>query len=124
MLIHRIGSLFIIKYTIVDNSLIGREISLNEYFDRIVTLDDVKMPKPDPEVYQQLINFYAVPPEKVLVFEDSLLGTTAAKTTGTTVIAIEDAHNTEILTKSEICRLQYYGMERTSILAQKLCFVV
>lgn len=82
------------------------------------------MPKPDPEVYQQLINFYAVPPEKVLVFEDSLLGITAAKTTGTTVIAIEDAHNTEILTKSEICRLQYYGMERTSILAQKLCFVV
>lgn len=32
------------------------------------------MPKPDPEVYQQLISFYAVPPEKVLVFEDILLG--------------------------------------------------
>ena len=76
-----------------NNSLIGREINLNEYFDRIVTLDDVKMPKPDPEVYQQLINFFAVPPEKVLVFEDSLLGITAAKTAGTTVIAIEDAHN-------------------------------
>ena len=51
------------------------------------------MPKPDPEIYQQLINFYAVPPEKVLVFEDSLLGITAAKTAGTTVIAIEDGHN-------------------------------
>ena len=76
-----------------NNSLIGREINLNEYFDRIVTLDDVKMPKPDPEIYQQLINFYAVPPEKVLVFEDSLLGITAAKTAGTTVIAIEDEHN-------------------------------
>ena len=76
-----------------NDSLIGREINLNEYFDRIVTLDDVKMPKPDPEVYQQLINFFAVPPEKVLVFEDSLLGITAAKTAGTTVIAIEDAHN-------------------------------
>ena len=80
-----------------NDSLIGREINLNEYFNRIVTLDDVKMPKPDPEIYQQLINFYAVPPEKVLVFEDSLLGITAAKTAGTTVIAIEDEHNTRDL---------------------------
>ena len=33
----------------------------------------------------------------MLVFEDSLLGVTAAKTDGTTVIAIEDAHNTRDL---------------------------
>ena len=76
-----------------NNSSIGREINLNDYFDRIVTFDDVKKPKPDPEVYQQIIDFYAVPPEKVLVFEDSLLGITAAKTTGATVVAIEDVHN-------------------------------
>lgn len=80
-----------------NNSLIGREINLNEYFDRIVTLDDVRMPKPDPEVYQKLIDFYAVPTEKVLVFEDSLLGITAAKATGATVVAIEDTHNRQDL---------------------------
>ena len=55
------------------------------------------MPKPDPEVYQKLIDFYAVPTEKVLVFEDSLLGITAAKATGAAVVAIEDTHNRQDL---------------------------
>ena len=83
-------------------SKIGQKINLNNYFDTIITLDDVKEPKPDPESFSKIINLYQVTPESVLIFEDSLSGVLAGKGVGATVIAIEDIYNSK--NKKEIIK--------------------
>lgn len=61
-----------------------------QFFDKVVTLDEVARPKPHPETFQKVIEHFAVSPDKVLIFEDSLSGVTAAKEAGCTVVAIYD----------------------------------
>lgn len=80
-------------------STIGKQIDLNKYFDAVITFDDVKKPKPDPESFQKVINKYGTDPKKVLIFEDSLSGVLAGKAAGATVIVIEDIHNEKNKTK-------------------------
>lgn len=74
-------------------SVIGKQINLNQYFNTVITFDDVKKPKPDPESFQKVIDKYGTNPGQVLIFEDSLSGVLAGKAAGATVIAIEDIHN-------------------------------
>lgn len=62
------------------------------YFQAIATGDDVKHNKPAPDVYLFAASQLGVPPERCLVFEDSLPGLTAAKAAGMTVIAIPGPH--------------------------------
>ena len=57
-------------------------------FDTVITFDDVTKPKPDPEGYIKAAKNLGVGAEEVLVFEDSLVGVTAAKNSGARVIAI------------------------------------
>lgn len=76
-----------------EKSRIGRQLNLNDYFDAIITIEDVEKPKPNPESFLKLIERYDVAPETVLVFEDSYSGVSAGKAIGATVIAIEDVHN-------------------------------
>lgn len=82
-----------INFFSTKKSKIGRQINLNDFFDTIVTIDDVEKPKPHPEMLLKIINSYRVTPDSVLVFEDSLSGVLAAKAAGATVVVIEDAHN-------------------------------
>ncbi len=82
-----------INFFSTKESKIGQQINLNEYFDTIITSDDVTNPKPDPESFIKIIDLYETDPESVLIFEDSLAGILAGKSTGATVIAIkEDYH--------------------------------
>ena len=74
-------------------SKIGQQINLNDYFDTIITFDDVKNPKPHPESFLRIISLYKVTPSSVLIFEDSISGVLAAKAAGAVVVAIDDIHN-------------------------------
>lgn len=84
-----------IDFLSTKKSKIGQQINLNDYFDAIITFDDVEKPKPDPEPFLKIINLYKVSSESVLIFEDSLSGVLAGKATGATVVAIEDVHNSK-----------------------------
>lgn len=47
---------------------------LTEIFNIIITRDDIKKPKPDPEGYLKAMNFLKVSPQETIIFEDSSTG--------------------------------------------------
>jgi sugar-phosphatase len=59
-----------------------------ECFDVLVTADDVRRGKPDPEGYLAACAALGVRPERVLVFEDSAIGVSAAKRAGTYCVGV------------------------------------
>lgn len=65
-----------------------------DYFDAVVDGNDVSNAKPDPEVFLQGAKKVQFPPEKCIVFEDSVAGIQAANIAGMTSVGIG---NQEIL---------------------------
>lgn len=61
---------------------------IKKYFDEIITVDDVKHGKPDPEIYLLAAKRLNVPVEECVVFEDAAHGVDAAKAAGMRVIGI------------------------------------
>ncbi len=59
-------------------------------FDHIITLEDVKYPKPDPQPYRMMMRQLGYNPENCLVIEDSLVGVTAALSAGANVIMLNE----------------------------------
>lgn len=47
-------------------------------FTHIITIDDVKYPKPDPQPYRMMIRHLGYTPQQCIVIEDSISGVTAA----------------------------------------------
>ncbi len=62
---------------------------LNNLFDFIITGDDVKNNKPDPECYLKAIEKCGTEIKNVIIFEDSKPGIEAARKTGSTVFIID-----------------------------------
>lgn len=75
-----------------ENKDIIQKADLKEYFTVILTKDDVKKRKPDPEVHQKIMQRLKVKPEECLVIEDALMGVEAAKNAGIQVAVIEDQY--------------------------------
>lgn len=61
-----------------------------EAFTHVVTLDDVRAPKPDPEPYLLAATLFGVSPSRCLVFEDSETGAEAANRAGCVVVQVPD----------------------------------
>ena len=79
-----------------DRSQTGRLLKPAEYFDLIITRDDVKQTKPNPEPYQIAINHFNMIEslDKILVIEDSMIGAIAAYLAGIKNIGIiQDNHS-------------------------------
>lgn len=53
-----------------------------EYFDLLITQEDVINEKPDPEGYMKALHFYNIKKENTVIFEDSDVGILAAKESG------------------------------------------
>jgi sugar-phosphatase len=68
------------------------EIGVRGYFDVVVTADDVRWGKPNPEVYLRAAEGLGLPPRRCLVFEDSIVGIHAARNAGMRVIGVATAH--------------------------------
>ena len=92
-----------------EDSIIGCKLNLNDFFDMIITSEDVKNQKPNPEIFSRTINHFGVNPKFVLIFEDSLAGVLAGKNAGATVVAIEDDHN--LKNKNKIIELADFYLE-------------
>jgi HAD superfamily hydrolase (TIGR01509 family) len=58
------------------------------YFDVIITADDVRRPKPDPEPFLRAAEVLGVAPSRCIVVENAPFGVTAARAAGCRVIAI------------------------------------
>lgn len=55
---------------------------INDYFDLILSNQDVDEPKPSPAIYKKAMSMLSVKPEETLILEDSSIGITAAKLSG------------------------------------------
>jgi len=71
---------------VVDTIFPAKKIS--DYFDVVVTADDVCKPKPDPEVFLVAAAKLGVKKEDCVVVEDSVFGVRAAKIAGMWCIAV------------------------------------
>ena len=60
-----------------------------DLFDLILTSEDVKKPKPDPEGFLLAMSKYKVEPKDCIIFEDSNIGIEAARKTNSSVFKIE-----------------------------------
>lgn len=63
---------------------------LKEVFDFIICGDDVKNPKPNPEIYKKTLARFKIAPVNALVFEDSLIGCSSAAKARIKMICVWD----------------------------------
>lgn len=66
------------------------KVGIKKYFDFISSADDVEKGKPDPAVYLFAAKNLGVSPHECIVFEDSVIGMTAAKRAEMTVVVVPD----------------------------------
>jgi len=69
------------------------KLNLYEYFDLILTKEDVEKKKPDPEIYLKVLEIYNAEAHECLVIEDSLHGILAAKLASMETINIYDKYS-------------------------------
>lgn len=74
---------------VIDAAL--RAIGLADAFTAIVSSDDVRHGKPEPDVYLEAARRLGAAPERCLVVEDSRNGVLAARAAGMTVILVPNA---------------------------------
>ena len=67
-------------------------LHLRNYFNAIVSADDVKYSKPDPETFLNCAALLKVPARECIVFEDAPKGVEAARNAGMKAVVILSAH--------------------------------
>jgi len=79
--------------TRVDTDLLLNRLGLLERFAAVVTAEDVRRGKPDPEVYLLAARAIRIEPSDCLVFEDAIVGVQAARRAGMRVIGVTTAQS-------------------------------
>lgn len=67
-----------------------KAIDMENMFDLVITGDDVKNRKPNPEVFLKCMEYFNISAEETLIFEDSDIGIEAAKQTGAWILKVEN----------------------------------
>ncbi len=82
--------------------LILKLVGLAEFFQAIVTAEDVKQGKPDPEVFLTAAARIQRAPESCVVFEDAHVGIAAARAGHMRVVGVATTHPASALTEADI----------------------
>ncbi len=77
-------------------------IGLAEFFSGIVTAEDVRQGKPDPEVFVAAARTIDRPAACCFVFEDAHVGIEAARAGGMRVVGVATTHTLEELTEPDL----------------------
>lgn len=67
----------------------------DKVFDVIASGDEVKLKKPDPEIYQLALHRLGVPPRSAIAFEDSHIGLNSALNAGLPVVVTPSTYTGE-----------------------------
>jgi beta-phosphoglucomutase len=70
---------------------------LHQFFDAVVSAEDVVKGKPAPDVFLKAASLLGVPPKSCIVFEDALFGIEAAQRAGMKVVAVATTNPLDIL---------------------------
>lgn len=82
--------------------LILELVGLREFFQAIVTAEDVKEGKPNPEVFLKAAGKIDRPPARCVAFEDAHVGIAAAKAGGMRVVGVATTHPVEELKEADL----------------------
>jgi beta-phosphoglucomutase len=74
--------------TVEDVDFILNKIPIRDDFNEIVNSSMVKKHKPDPQIFLKAAELLNVPPERCVVFEDSLAGIAAANAAGMKIVGV------------------------------------
>lgn len=83
--------------------ILVREAGISDYFIDIVSSEDVKRAKPDPEIVEKAVARLGLESSECLMLEDSINGVRAAYGAGVDVVVVPDLlqPNSEMIEKSE-----------------------
>jgi beta-phosphoglucomutase len=95
--------------------LILAHVPIQEMMGSIMASENVKVHKPDPEVYLKSADNLKVSPGQCLVFEDSFSGVSAALNAGMRVVGVLSSH-----TKDELPPCNLYIDDYTDLSYQKI----
>jgi len=73
-----------------------------DWFDVVVTGDDVTQKKPDPQIYQITAERLGLPPGRCVVLEDAPAGVEAAKAAGAVCVAVTSSADAEKLQAADL----------------------
>jgi HAD superfamily hydrolase (TIGR01509 family) len=76
-------------------------LGLESFFAKMVTAEDVKRGKPDPEVFRVAGERIDVAPDRAIVFEDALVGVAAGRAAGMRVVAVTTTNPREALVNAK-----------------------
>ncbi|HAH71439.1 MAG TPA: HAD family hydrolase [Succinivibrionaceae bacterium] len=80
---------------------------LKKYLDFFLSNEDVKKPKPDPEIYLTAIKRFNLKPEECLIVEDNFNGIKAAEASGAGVLKVNTVYDVNFLNiKNRIVELE------------------
>lgn len=101
---------------VIDKLLLEKEVA--EYFEFVISVDEVSEPKPDPEIFLRCAIELRTRPEDCVVLEDSIFGVKAAKNAKMKCIAVPTgAYSIEELRKEKPHLIVQSLEERERILA-------
>ena len=67
-------------------------LNIRSHFQVVLHAGDVSKGKPDPEIYLKIMKLLKVNPSETLIFEDSVVGATAAENAGCDVMVVTTTH--------------------------------
>lgn len=76
--------------------LMTRKSALAQYFDVMLSAEDVSRAKPDPEIYQRAAELLGVAPGNCLVVEDNHNGIKAAEGAGCRLLVVNSVHDVQL----------------------------
>jgi len=82
--------------------LILSELGAYDFFDALVTYEDVLRGKPDPQVYLLAGERAGVPPDRCVVLEDAVAGVEGAKRAGMACLGVTSNHPRQALAKADL----------------------
>ncbi len=101
---HRVPCAVATSASRADVARLLHDAGIARHFGAVVTAEDVRFGKPDPEVYERAAEWLGIDAARCLVFEDSVVGVTAARGAGMTVIGVTTAHTDRELCEAGACR--------------------
>lgn len=95
-----------------------RLLGLEKYFRSLITAEDVKSGKPDPEVFLKAAAAIDRKPSECVVFEDAPVGIEAALAGGMAVVGVATTHAPDVLSRAHatVARLDELDVARLEAL--------
>ena len=115
-----------IKIVVASNSikktikLVLNKLELTNYVDLMLGNEDVKMPKPFPEIYWLAMIKFSINPKDTVIIEDSHIGRNAALNSGANLVAIDSRKDLDDLLFNKILNILKVKSKSYPWISQKL----